>query len=534
MNRFAGTSTLTRWALRRDRVLLPVWIAVFVLMTVSSASATMALYPTEASRAEAAVAINDVPTVIAMYGRVWDPTSLGELSLIKLSGFGTIFVALLAILLVVRHTRTDEEAGRTELIGSSVVGAWAQLTAGVIVVALGMVAIGALSAAGLAAVGLPLAGSLAFGLTWASTGIVFASLAAVCAQLTPSARTANAIAITLLAIAYGLRAVGDALGDEHGPAFWSWLSPIGWAQQVRSFAGDRYVILLLPLAFTALGLLVAFALSARRDLGSGLLPDRPGRPSATGLLSTPWGLAWRLQRGLLLGWAVGYVVLSAVVGSIVSDLSGMLDSPQVADMVAALGGTSVMVDAFTAMEFSVIAFVTASYGIAVTRRVSAEEAAGHAEPVLAASVSRTAYLFSHVVVALLGTLLLSVVQALAFALAKAASTGEAVQLGAILGASLAYLPAVWLVTGIAVLLVGAAPRLTYLAWVALIAFLLIAEVGALLSWPSWVLEISPFAHVPKLPAAAMEWAPLIALTAIAGALVAAGAVRFQQRDLDSP
>ena len=57
MDRFVGTWTLTRFALRRDRILLPVWILVFSLMTVFSASATMALYPDTASRVTAASAV---------------------------------------------------------------------------------------------------------------------------------------------------------------------------------------------------------------------------------------------------------------------------------------------------------------------------------------------------------------------------------------------------------------------------------------------------------------------------------------------
>ena len=133
MDRFVGTWTLTRFALRRDRILLPVWILVFSLMTVFSASATMALYPDEASRVTAASAVNDVPVAVAMYGRIWDPTSLGALSLLKMAAMGGVLIGVLAIMLVTRHARAEEEKGRTELIGATVVGAWAGLSAAVIV-----------------------------------------------------------------------------------------------------------------------------------------------------------------------------------------------------------------------------------------------------------------------------------------------------------------------------------------------------------------------------------------------------------------
>jgi ABC-2 type transport system permease protein len=55
-----------------------------------------------------------------------------------------------------------------------------------------------------------------------------------------------------------------------------------------------------------------------------------------------------------------------------------------------------------------------------------------------------------------------------------------------------------------------------------------------LSWPSWVINTSPFAHIPKLPGAAVNAAPLIVLTALAIILIAIGVARFRRRDLASP
>ena len=99
---------------------------------------------------------------------------------------------------------------------------------------------------------------------------------------------------------------------------------------------------------------------------------------------------------------------------------------------------------------------------------------------------------------------------------------------------MAYLPAIWLVTGVVILLFGVRPRLTYVAWVLLVGFLLISELGALLSWPDAVTGLSPFGHVPQLPAAAMDWTPLVVLLVIAAALMAAGAAAFRRRDLSTP
>ena len=174
MNDFAGTKTLVRLALRRDRVLIPVWIVVFAGMAASSAQASIELYPDVASRVSAAETANSSPALVSLYGRIWDPTSLGELSLFKLTSFGALLVGLLAAMLVVRHTRTEEETGRLELLSAGVLGRYAAVTAALLVSGGTVVLLGLFTALGLIGVGLSAAGSLAFGLTWISGGLAFA------------------------------------------------------------------------------------------------------------------------------------------------------------------------------------------------------------------------------------------------------------------------------------------------------------------------------------------------------------------------
>src|SRR5665811_1872241 len=172
--------------------------------------------------------------------------------------------------------------------------------------------LGLLSGAALAAGGLPAAGSLAFGLGWAATGMAFSAIAGVSAQLTTSARAATGLGITVIAITYVLRAVGDLA--QPGPSALSWLSPIGWNQQIRAYAGDQWWVLALPLALCAFVVPAAFMLRTRRDLGGGLRQKRPG--AARGALGGVWDLAVRLQNRVLLAWAVAFVVFGVVIGSL--------------------------------------------------------------------------------------------------------------------------------------------------------------------------------------------------------------------------
>jgi ABC-2 type transport system permease protein len=529
VSHLAGTWHLVRLAVRRDRILLPACIAAFVVMVTFSTSATVALYPTVESRVEAAAAINNMASLVALYGRIYNETSLGAVAMIKMGGLGAAMVALLALFTVVRHTRSEEESGRLELVSAGVVGRYAPLTAALVVGVGASLVLGVVTAAALAAIELPVEGSIAFGLSWAGIGVAFATVAAVAAQLSRSARAASGIAAATLGAVYVLRAIGDT---STGAARWlTWASPVGWGQQVRPFAGDRWWVLLILFGFSAVAAAASYALAARRDLGAGLLPDRPGPAAASSRLRSPLALAWRLQRGVLLGWLVAFLLLGAVFGGIAANVGDFFTSPEARAMIEALGGKAGLTDAFITAELGFVGIFAAAYGVQAALRLRQEEVELHAEPLLAGAVSRLRWAGSHVIVAVAGTTLLLALGGLAAGLALAFQTGDSDQIGRVLSGALVQLPAAWVLTGIAVALFGFIPRFAVLTWAALVAFVLLGELGAILELPSFVMDLSPFAHVPKVPAAEITVAPLLWLLAAAGGLMAAGLAGFRRRDV---
>ncbi len=527
---FAGTGQLLRLAVRRDRVVASVWIALFVIMAASSSSASQDLYTTLESRVRAANAVNDTPAMVALYGRVFDPTSLGAVSLIKLGAMGAALAGLLAIFTVVRHTRAEEEAGRAELLGATVVGRYAALTAALLLSAGISVVMALLTGLSRIGTGLPAEGALAFGLSWAGAGIAFAAVAGLAAQVTEGARTARSIAAAVLAGAYLLRAAGDATGTDTS-TWLSWVSPIGWAQQVRPFAGDRWGVLVYLLAFAVLVAAAAYALVARRDHGAGLLAQRPGRARAARSLSSPLALAVRMQRGGVAGWLVGMVIGGLVLGSIASQVGEFVDTPQARDMIMKLGGERGLVDAFLSAEMGILAVIVSAFGISSTMRLRAEEAALRAEPILATRVPRVRWAASHLVVALAGTTLLLVTVGLFGGFAHGAASGDMGELGRVLVAALVQLPSVWVLTGITVLVFGVAPGLMMAGWGALVVFLLLGQLGPIFELPRWATNVSPFTHTPKLPGAEFTATPLVWLTLVAAALMAVGLAGFRRRDI---
>jgi ABC-2 type transport system permease protein len=530
MTALAGTGSLIRLALRRDRIMLTAWILIFAGMAASSASATVSLYGTPEERAQAALAINNSPSLVALYGLIYDVSSVGAISMIKLGAFGGALVGVLAILIVNRHTRGEEEAGRLELVGSAAVGRHAPLAAAVIVAVGGNVVLGILTALGLMSSGLPRSGSVAFGLAWAAVGICFAAVAAVAAQITSTGRATIGIAVTVLGVAYVLRAIGDTAGDN-GAQWVRWLSPIGWGQQVRPFQGDRWWVLLLPLGFFAALIAAAHYLLAHRDHGAGLIPDRLGPATAGWGLRGPFGLAWRLQRGVLFGWAAGFVLLGLVFGNVASNVGSFLQSPAAKDFIQKLGGVQGLTDAFMSTELGMAGVIASAYGVAAVMRLRTEESELRAEPILATAVRRVTWAWSHIFIALAGIAFLLACMGAGAGMTYAAQTGRSSDFLRVLEAALARIPAAWVIAAIVVLAFGLAPRAAVAGWVALVAFLLLGEFGPLFTLDQWVMDLSPFAHTPRLPGGELTTAPLTWLAVLAALLITAGLVGFRRRDV---
>ena len=278
---------------------------------------------------------------------------------------------------------------------------------------------------------------------------------------------------------------------------------------------------------------VAVALSARRDLGAGLLPARLGPATAASRLGSPLALAWRLHRGLLAGWIAAFVALGVLFGSTAEGVGDMLrDNPSLRDYAARTGDQAAIVDAYLAAVMSLVGLIAAAYAVQATLRLRAEEASGRAEPVLATAVGRLRWAVSHLVFSVLGPTAALATAGLATGLAYGLGTGElGRQLPRGLAAAMVQLPAVWVLAAIAVALFGLLPRLTLVAWGPLGVCLLLGLVGTAVRLDQWLLDVSPFTHVPRLPGAAVSTTPLVWLVAVTGALGAAGLVGLRRRDI---
>ena len=124
MTTLTGLGRLVRLILRLDRVRLPVWILGLVGFIVASAASLPPLYPDQESIDDYVRLFGDNPALVAFAGPGYgfDDPNLGVILVNEVQLWACIAVALMSIFLVNRHTRVEEDAERTDLVRSSVVG----------------------------------------------------------------------------------------------------------------------------------------------------------------------------------------------------------------------------------------------------------------------------------------------------------------------------------------------------------------------------------------------------------------------------
>ncbi|NCT91677.1 polyketide antibiotic transporter [Cellulomonas sp. APG4] len=525
-----GTARLVRFALRRDRVRIPGWALGVGGTVVYFGVAIQAVYPDEASRqTRAAIMADPAGALMTGPGYGLEDYTFGVMLAAEMLGFLGVAAALMSIFLVVRHTRSEEETGRAELVRSGVVGRYAPLSAALVDVLVANLAVAAVLFLALLGNGLETPDSAAFAAGVAMVGLVFGAVAAVTAQVGEHARTASGLAGAALGLAFVLRGVGDM--QQRGGSALSWTSPIGWSQQMRTYVDLRWWPLLLGGVLAAVLVAAAYLLASRRDLGAGLVAAGRGRASAGPWLRGPVGLGARLQRGSVLGWSFGMLVMAALTGAMAE---GIVDSfeaqPQLMEVFGAgLTGADVVRGTLSAF-LGFFAMAVAVFAVVSVHQLRRDEAEGRTGAVLATAVGRGRWLLASVAVTTGGAVVVLVVTGLALGGAAAATTGDAGLVGELALAGLVHLPVVLCFAGLAALLHGlGAPA--WPVWLVLVASIVVGLYGPLLDLPAAVVEHAPFALVPAVPAESFEAGPVLGALAVAVLLTGAAVAALRRRDL---
>jgi ABC-2 type transport system permease protein len=516
-----GTVTLARFALRRDRIRLTVWVSVLTLMMVYAPNAIKLAYPDAAQR-QARVNLLKTPAGIMLGGPMFggNETDLGVMMANELTLTLLVAASIMAIQTVIPHTRAEEESGAAELVLSSIVGRHARTAAALILMVLVNAVLAVTMTIAMAASGFAVADTAAMCIGITAVATVFGVLGALSAQLWRQARTATGAALAALAAAVLVRGAGDVI-DNSGSAL-SWFSPIAWAQQMRPFVALRWWPLAL-LTVLAVALVAATVVAeSRRQYDDGVLASSGERTRARPVGGV-FGLQLVIHRGLTVGWAIGLLIAGAAFGSMTKSLLDAARGNELLARVLSAQGTD---GVYTTMT-QFLAAATTAYVVTVVVRLSRDEESGISEAVLAGSVSRWTWLLSAVSAALAGAAVLLVCAGLGNGLGAGLTLGEPATIVRLTLAALAFLPAMAVIAGVAAL--GVAVRQPGIGWLAVTFVVVALYLGALLRLPRWLIEASPVGRTTAPSSVSVVALSVMVVVAVAISFVA-GAV-YRRRDV---
>ncbi|RNF38732.1 ABC transporter permease [Planococcus salinus] len=524
------TGRLTRFVLRRDRIRIPLWIVSFAVVSAVVAVAFTDLYQSDQERQAIAETMRN-PAMTAMVGPGYglDNYTAGAMMAHQMLLMTAVVVGLMSILLVTRHTRTDEEDGRIEMIRSLPVGRLSNLLSTLLVMALVNVLLAVVVGFSLYALNIEtmdLEGSLLYGAALGATGLVFAAITAVFAQLSQNARSTIGFALGILVLGYFVRAIGD-IGNEAV----AWLTPLGWILRAEVYVNNYWWPVLVTVGAAIVLSVLALYLNSIRDLGSGFFPARPGRKVASPLLQSPFGLALRLQRTGLIAWAFGMLLLGASYGSVLGELESFFGDIELMQQLLVQTEGFSMTEQFIPMLMSVMSIIASIPVLMTILKLKTEEKNGRLEHIVGRAVSRNRLMGGYVVLSLLVSVVMLSLTAFSLGATGNATMEEQLPLGMFFTASFAYLPAVWVMIGIAVLLIGWAKGLSGFIWLYLTFSFAVVYLGGLLQFPEWVQKLSPYGYVSRIPIEDMDYGTAAILTGIAVLLIIAGFIGYNKRDI---
>ncbi|MBM7631849.1 ABC transporter permease [Geomicrobium sediminis] len=515
---------------KRDRFLIPIWVIGLVFFSLIVPPTFDEMFTTEQEREAIAETMSN-PAMTALVGQGdMDNYTIGAMTAHQMLLLTAVVVGLMSILLMNRHIRTDEEAGRTEMLRALPVGRLATITAAFINVSLVNVLIALLVGFGLYTLNIEsmgLEGSLLYGMVLGGTGIAFAGVATVCMQFFENSGGAIGSSIAMLFAFYILRAIGDVNYE-----LLSSLSPLGWVMQSEVFTGNHWwpvlALIITGVCFMVLGGL----LSARRDLGSGLLRATPGKTEASNYLLSPFGLAIRLQRTSIFFWALGLFILALSYGSVFGDLEAFFEGNDMLQQMLVGDHAQSIAEQFLPMILMVISILATVPPMMNVHRLYIEEKKNRVEHLLSRAVSRPQILLSYVTIATLNGLILLSLSAIGMWSAISIVMDDPLSLSTLYQATMVYYPAMLLMVGLSTVVIGLTPKLKIVLWLYLLYAFIVLYLGNLLDLPDWMGYLTPFGHVPKIPIEEISVLPLLVISGLSLLLFIIGFIGYRKRDIE--
>jgi ABC-2 type transport system permease protein len=524
-----------RWialhAMRGERVRLIVIGSICAAYALANVVGYRATYPTVAERVRFARVFSDNIALRLFYGVPHNLATVGGYVEFRVVGMLAILTAAWSMFAAVRALRGEEDAGCYELILAGAIGRGGAVVAVLCALAVECALLWAVAAVAFLAGGvLPGDMTAAQALLTAGAligpGVVFAAVGALGSQLAPTRRSAQAGAGFALGLALLLRIAADV---GHGVGWVRWLTPIGWAEEVRPVTGARPAVLLLFLAAGAALAAAAVAVARRRDVGSSVLHGRAVTRSRLGLLGSPSQAALRAEVPTLVAWVVSAGLFAFGLGAFAHSVAEEIRKADIHTYGLSISTAT----GYLAVVFALFALVVTLYAVSHIGGMRDEEATGRLETLFALPVARRGWIGGRLAIAAATTTALALMLGVC-AWAGATATRSGVGLAGLLEAGANCVAVSLLFLALGALLFAWVPRPSPGAAFGLVGVAFLWElVGGLIGAPRWLMTISPFHHVTQVPAAAVDRRGTIVMLAAALVAGVAAVERFARRDLQT-
>ena len=516
--------------LRRDWLRSLAWIGVLTFFGGAVALMYPGLYPDTVAREAIGVTMQN-PAMVAMFGEVYGlgDYTVGALYANQMLIFMLVFAALMNVFFITTHTRKDEEDGVLELIRAQPVGRIANLFTVLMYAVIVNTLFGVFMGTTLFAFGdvsMGFSGSLLFGFSMTATGLFFAALTAVFAQLFENSRTVRGVAFLAIGVFYMMRGIGDVSAE-----CLSYLSPFGLLYRGEVFVSNRVGFFWLTLLLAAAIFLVAFKLNSVRDHGSGMVAARAGRREASDFTRSPFGFAFRLTRTLLIVWTVSLFVLGMSYGSVFGDIDAFLEgNEQILELIP--GGLAGDIAGQFMSTIMAVVMVAVNVGaMMIMLKLAGEEKKMRTEILYANALKRSTLFIVYSVIAVVSALILAMSGVTGMYLAAYASMDTPFTFYEVFQAGFSFFTPVILLIGLGAALTGWLPRRTNFAWFYLALAFVILYFGPMLDFPEVVMHLSPFEHMPRLPLEESATWSMVTMSVLSLGLFILGAIGYQKRDL---
>lgn len=486
-------------------------------------------YPTAAGRLAFAHSFAHNGAIRLFYGEPHDLLTVSGYTAWRVGGTLAIGTAIFGLLAAVRALRAEEDTGRMELVLAGIVerrtaylSAMAAIAAGTAILWLG-------EFLGFVLAGLSAGGSAFLALATVSVVPVCVGVGAIASQLAPTRRLALELGGAVVGVFFLLRVIADT---ATGVGWLRWLTPLGWAEELRPFAGARPVVLLLPAVVTVLLLMAAARIAAGRDVGTGLLASRDSAEPRMGLLSSPIAQALRGERASLIVWLGSVAAIGYILGGLSKSINSHVISKSIQQELSKLGGGPLATPTgYVSFVFIFFVLAVSLFACAQIGAARHEEAEERLETLLALPVSRIGWLGGRLLLAAAAAAVISLAAGF-FTWAGAATQNAGVSLAHLLEAGANCLPVALLFLGIAALAYALAPRAGGGIAYGLVALAFLwSLVGPLVGVPKWLVDVTPFQHVGLVPAQPFRATSAAVMLGLALVAVAAALAVFRRRDL---